>query len=182
MGLGVIKTHGAHDKELGKSGSLVLLREQAEDALVSVLVFTYKFFYKYIIFTEAWASSSMSSKNQPPYIYAYIIGINYRQLEISPISASEFPGAHLQSLQLQIAFSLLTTMRTSGGKVGHAITVSKNKKQNKKNWNPFLLRCFLLFQFKFPAQFPNGRLLSLWLLEMGTLKGFDRGVWTPLQQ
>lgn len=53
MGLGVIKTHEAHDKELGKNESLVLLREQAEDALVLVLVVTYKFFYKYIIFTEA---------------------------------------------------------------------------------------------------------------------------------
>lgn len=41
--------------------------------------------------------------------------------------ASKFPGAHLQSLQLQIPFSLGTTMRTSGRKVGYVMAVSKKK-------------------------------------------------------
>lgn len=41
------------------------------------------------------------------------IAINDRQLEPQP-PASESPGTHLQTLQLQITFALGATMRTRG--------------------------------------------------------------------
>ena len=73
MGLGDIKIHVAQHKELGISDILMSLREQAVPALVFVLVFSYKFFYKYIIFTEVSESSSMSSKKQQPYTHTHTL-------------------------------------------------------------------------------------------------------------